>query len=101
MKLKLRKGCKYFVANPTDVRFGKRIPLPCRYRGRRSEGHLFTFESDPNSGYWLSDEEVAKLVEPFSKDRDVEVNAEAKRYLAAQDRKAAKWLEKNGIGGAR
>jgi hypothetical protein len=101
MSMKLRKGSKYFVADPDDVRFGKRIPLVCHYRGRHPEGHLFSFVGAPDSGYWLSDKDIAKLVEPFSKAREAKVNAEAERYLAAGDRKAEKWLEKNGVGGAR
>jgi hypothetical protein len=99
---KLRKGSRYFVADPGDVRFGKRIPLVCHYRGRHPEGHLFTCVRDLNSGYWLSDRQIAGLVEPFTKERAVEVHAEAEKYLAAQDRKAGidrkaeKWAEKNG-----
>ncbi|MGB7729001.1 MAG: hypothetical protein WBL50_13280 [Candidatus Acidiferrum sp.] len=94
--MKLRKGSKYFVANPDHVRFGKRIPSICHHRVRHPEGHLFTFGGDVNSGYWLSDRQIAKLVEPYSKAREAEVDAEAEKYLAAQDRKAEKWLEKNG-----
>jgi len=78
--MKLRKGSKYFVANPDDVRFGKRIPLICHYRGRHPEGHLFTFGGDVNSGYWLSDSQVGDLVEPFTKSRETEVTAEANHY---------------------
>jgi hypothetical protein len=81
MKLKLRKGSKYFVANPDDVRFGKRIRLACHYRGLHPEGHLFTFVGDFNSGYWLTDKLVAKLVEPYSEERDEEFCKTAEYYL--------------------
>jgi hypothetical protein len=80
-KLKLRKGSKYFVANPDDVRFGKRIPLVCHYRGRRTEGHLFTVAVDPCSGYWLSDRQIANLVEPWNRERLAETLAVANHYL--------------------
>jgi hypothetical protein len=78
--MKLRKGSKYFVANPDDVRFGKRIPLICHYRGLHPEGHLFTFVGDFNSGYWLTDKLVAKLVEPYSEARKLEIDATANYY---------------------
>jgi len=81
MKLRLRKGSRYLVANPDDVQFGKRIPLNCHYRGRHPEGHLFTFVGDFYAGYWLTDRQVARLVEPYSKSRAGEVHAEAERYL--------------------
>ncbi len=80
MNMKLRKGSKYFVANPDDVRFGKRIPLTCHYRGRHPEGHLFTFTGDPGAGYWLSDNQILKLVELFTKSREAEIIAEANHY---------------------
>jgi len=80
-KMKLRKRSKYFVADPEDVRFGKRIPLPCRYLGRREDGrHDFEIVGNCGSGYLLSDRDVAKLVEPFSKERGAEVVAEANYY---------------------
>jgi hypothetical protein len=77
---KRRKGSKYFVANPDDVRFGKRIPPTCHYRGRQPEGHLFTVKGEPYSGYLLSDSQVGDLVEPFTKSRETEVIAEANHY---------------------
>jgi hypothetical protein len=80
ISMKLRKSTRYFVANPEDVRFGKRIPLTCHYRGRHPEGHLFTCEGDPDSGHWLSDKQVLKLVEPFTKSREAEIIAEANHY---------------------
>jgi hypothetical protein len=82
--MKLRKGSRYFVADPNDVEFGKRIPLVCRYRGRVPEGHDFEIVGNPDSGYWLSDEQVTLLVEPFSKKRAAEIDVEAGKYLAGE-----------------
>jgi hypothetical protein len=65
------------------------IPLICHHRGRHPEGHLLAFVGDVNSSYWLSDRQIPKLVEPFGKEREVEVRAEAERYVAAQGRKAS------------
>jgi hypothetical protein len=82
MKPKLRKNSKYFVANPRDLEFGKRIPMTCRYVGLFPEGHLFTCLGDDFSGYWIPENELTKLVEPFSKEREAQVNRAAEKYLA-------------------
>jgi len=82
-KLQLRKNGKYFVVNPKDFRFGKRIPMTCRYVGLFPEGHLFTCLGDDFSGYWIPENELAKLVEPFSKARETEIDLEAEKYLTS------------------
>lgn len=90
--MKLRKGSKYFVANPTDVKFGKRIPLTCHYRGLKPEGHLFTFVGDSTSGYWLKDSDIDKLVEPFTKEREAEVNAgDGVKHVMRALRRSTMW----------
>jgi hypothetical protein len=88
--IKLRKGSKCFVADPNDSEFGKRIPLICRYHGRHPEGLLFIIEGD-DIGYWLTEKMVAKLVEPYSKAREAEVDKAAGKYLeGGQDRGEAR-----------
>jgi hypothetical protein len=85
-KTKLREGSKYFVADPDGVRLTKRIPLVCHYRGiqpdrlRHDFRHAFMFVGDPDTGYFLTDKMVVRLVEPYSEARNAEIAKEAEYY---------------------
>lgn len=99
--MKLRKGRRYFVADPDHVRFGKRIPLDCRYRGHcdsHPKNHLFTFGRD--GSYCLSDGQVTKLVEPFTKRREAEVEVEAEKYLAKMENRKPEKLVRGRLTAA-
>src|SRR5579863_527033 len=81
--LKLRVGKKYLVSEPDG------FPLPSIYRGRygcpgqHGRFHVFTFASAPDSGWYVDDS--LEGVEPYSKERDAEMQEQAETYLALLD----------------
>jgi hypothetical protein len=84
----LRNGKKYIVTEPGY--FG----MVCIYRGchmhpsLKTKLQLFVFDGSPDSGWWIDNKFGG-------------VENDTCERKAAIDRMAEKWLEKNGIGGAR
>ncbi len=93
-EIKLRKGQRYLVRGEEGD-----FPLTCKYYGvhpvqghEHLSEHLFLITGNEDSGYYVSDEELPVRVEPYSRGREKQIEAEAREWLAHEDEMA--WLTK-------
>jgi hypothetical protein len=87
-KLGLRRSKRFLVRDGVSK---EDFPLVCKYYGihpiqgnESVSAHLFLISGNLDAGYYVSDEELAEAVEPFTVERVREIERQAQAWLDAQ-----------------